>query len=431
MSYQQDQQNDRPAYTPRTWPPPQPKPSSKRGCYIAAGAGCGVMLVGGGGLLAFIILTALLITAPAVESTDAFLAKMGSGKLHAAYKSTDPSLQVVMDEDVFIDEAQQLGFTSYASSSWTNRSVDNDRATMEGKITTTDGTRVPVTITLVKLGGQWKVSGFSGQKGLVTTPINGPDDEPDHSSGGMPKLNRLKEIAKQAVLELHISIITEDFEAFHKYISKTWREQTTAEELRAAFQGFIDTGVDMGGVEEAEPVFGEEPYIDDDGLLCLVGNMPASPVRVTFDLKFIKELEDWRLFSIGVEVETDETIHEKMPGPDEINKMVEEALLILNHSIRAKDFSIFHKYISRTLRNEMGPKQLQEAFQDFIDNPSLDLSKVKGKTPAFDPEPYIDKRGDLHVSGHYPTRPNQVAFELTYSLEKGAWKLVGIGVEMN
>ncbi|MEO6971646.1 MAG: hypothetical protein ABI217_12220 [Chthoniobacterales bacterium] len=49
-----------------------------------------------------------------------------------------------------------LGLTDYASVFWSNREIKNDRAHLEGSVTTRAGGTIPLTMELVKENGAWK-----------------------------------------------------------------------------------------------------------------------------------------------------------------------------------------------------------------------------------------------------------------------------------
>jgi len=360
-------------------------------------------------------------------AAEKFLTQLGNGQVFGAYNSADPSFKEQWDMAGFKVEARDLGLTQYSMSEWSEISfAENGEAMFTGKIKTFGGVEVPLEITLTEDKDSWKVSGISGERGLVDVNRSSEfDDDDDSSNGGVPGAGKLKKLAGQAVQELNISILTRDFEPFHKYISKTWRDRITAEDLQAAFQGYIDAGVDMSGADGVSPVFDEEPVLGEDGRLSLVGHFPTSPRKVHFKMSFIKEHKDWRLSGIGVELETDYS----MPDPGEISRMSEETMLVLGYCIAADDFKSFHAHISKQWRNVTTPEQLRETFKGLGKRSKPNRWNIKGVTPIFTEKPHIDRDGYLVMAGYYPGQ-YKVHFDLTYVLEGRNWKLIEIGVNV-
>src|SRR5262249_8810522 len=86
-----------------------------------------------------------------------------------AYLSTAKALRAQQDEASFTKAVRGLGLTEYASVSWHQRRIDNDQGRLEGAVTTKQGGVIPVTLTLVKEDGTWKVLSVTGPQGGVNS----------------------------------------------------------------------------------------------------------------------------------------------------------------------------------------------------------------------------------------------------------------------
>lgn len=131
----------------------------KKGWLIGCGVVGGVVLVCGGiiGAVVWLVWLIFALTGPAVEAGDQFLTLLGEGRTTVAYNAAASGLRAKQTEEEFTTEMKKLQLTEYASSSWNNREIVNDQATLKGTVTTKTGGTVPLTIKLVKEDGTWKV----------------------------------------------------------------------------------------------------------------------------------------------------------------------------------------------------------------------------------------------------------------------------------
>ena len=260
----------------------------KKGCLIALAVvfALGVIAVA-------IILFVFGLTSGAVRSGEDFLGLIGSGKIAAAYESASPTLKSQQTLESFTQNVKTLGLTDYASASWSNREVKNDRAHLEGSIKTHAGGKIPLDMDLVKESGTWKVIYLSGPKSGVTTSQSGKQIPSDKQS---------KTLILDSLLDFNQAVQAQNFDAFHAKISRAWQDQITSARLKEVFQQFIDKKLDISGIKTVDPVLSEPPQINSDGLLVLQGYYPTHPLKVNFRLKYIYEHPEWKLFGIQVNV---------------------------------------------------------------------------------------------------------------------------------
>ena len=102
--------------------------------------------------------------------------------------------------------------------------------------------------------------------------------------------------------------------------------------------------------------------------------------------------------------------------------LVKESMRMFSLSVNAKNFSEFHKSISRLWQREVTVSRLNQAFKPFMDN-NINLLPLDNITPVFDVTPSVDDRGVLTIKGYYPTKPSRVTFEFGYVYEGASWKL--------
>jgi hypothetical protein len=233
-------------------------------------------------------------TAGAAKAGDRFLTLLGEGKAHEAYLSTSSALRAQVGEDEFTDVVKELGLTEYASSDWDTRSVGTSGvATLQGTVTTRAGGRIPLKLQFVKEQGEWKVSYVSGSEaGMVI----------EHRKRDVPSEETLRRMTKEALLDFNQAIKAKDFKPFHDKIAALWKREVTPEGLQKTFQKFIDLQVDIGGIQDVNPVFDKPPALDDNGSLAVSGYYPTKPLQVTFNLDYTYEHPAWKLIGIRVKV---------------------------------------------------------------------------------------------------------------------------------
>jgi hypothetical protein len=261
--------------------------------------GCGVAI-----LLAILALVALFgsiffFTSGAADAADAFFARIAEGDIEGAYASTAEEFRADTPVEEFGAFLETTALSRFESATWNSRSVENNRATISGTITTTDGGRIPMTVGLVKEQGEWRVlSVKKADAGLV------PETAPVDPTAGrtVPDDATCEALARDAMASFAGAVVAGDFTTFHEDISLLWRSQTTPEALEGAFSSFIDQGIDLRFLADEPLAFSEPPSLDEQGVLRLVGYYGTADGRVSFDYSFVYEHPEWRLIGIQVDV---------------------------------------------------------------------------------------------------------------------------------
>jgi hypothetical protein len=127
----------------------------------------------------------------------------------------------------------------------------------------------------------------------------------DASKNEIPSDDELQDMVKKTLLDFNKALQDEDFTDFHKTIAKRWQDQITPEKFKSSFQGFIDKNVDIGNIKSETASFDEDAKIDRSrGLkeLTVKGKYDTSPLPCKFELKYVPEGKEWKLY--GIEVDT-------------------------------------------------------------------------------------------------------------------------------
>jgi hypothetical protein len=254
-------------------------------------------------------------TGGAVEASEAFLGLIAEERMEEAYESTATAFRNQQDEASFAATIRGIGLTRYESASWTQRQIQNDRATLEGSVTTVDGATIPLTIALVSEDDEWKVLS-------LTTPMAGAAiADANRASAPVPDDTTLRQLVNHTMRSFSQALQRNDFGPFYETISERWKGQITKEGLSSAFQPFIDQKTSFESIQSVDPTFAAPPAIDQNGLLVASGFYPTEPDRARFELSYIYEAPAWKLFGIHVTPERSDA--SATPPTDEVGGALE------------------------------------------------------------------------------------------------------------
>ncbi len=139
--------------------------SNKKIALILVGVGLlFILLIGaiGGGIFWFV----WEATSEPVKVTREHLGALNREDFPAAYAHLSTSLQAELSLEQFTSLVRQNPQVFKTSdSTFSNRKIENDVCTLRGTVTSTEGGKTPVRVTLVKEGGQWRIRGFRWGEG--------------------------------------------------------------------------------------------------------------------------------------------------------------------------------------------------------------------------------------------------------------------------
>jgi hypothetical protein len=261
----------------------------KKGLVIVGG-----IVVGLAVLAVAIVGLVFWFTGGAVRAGEDFLALVAQEKFDEAYQSTATAFRSQQDTASFAATVKAIGLTRYESASWSNRQIQNDRATLEGSVTTVDGGTIPLTMALVSEGDEWRVLS-------LTSPMAGAAiGEAERGKAVAPGDDIVRQLVNQTMRSFSQGLQRNDFGPFYETISDRWKGQITQEALGQVFQPLIDQKTSFGNIDNLDPTFSAPASIDENGLLVAAGAYASEPHRATFELSYIYESPSWKLFGIHV-----------------------------------------------------------------------------------------------------------------------------------
>ena len=143
----------------------------------------------------------------------------------------------------------------------------------------------------------------SSNQGASNTSTSRPgESRPDAKKGTLPSDGELQFLVRETMLSFNNAIETADFDEFHSSISKQWKKQITPEGMKSSFQKFIDGKASFGEIRNMTATISSKGTRKQSGfnVLDVKGEYATSGVPTTFDLSYIAEGSDWKLFKIEV-----------------------------------------------------------------------------------------------------------------------------------
>jgi hypothetical protein len=245
------------------------------------------------GLVVAVVVAVFFMTGGIVDTADQFFTAVAAEDHALARTHLAAAFLAETSDDQLTAWFSRLRELGYQGASWHTRNIANDQGLLEGSLETGDGGTVPITITLVKESGEWKILAIE----QPAAGLLGGD-----ASREIPPRDVMERLVDGSIQELAGAINADDFTAFHASSARLWQAQTTPAALREAFAAFVEQGIDLTVLADLEPVFSQEPRIEDDGALYLVGYYPSQPSVTHFELTYVYEHPEWKLLGAGVEI---------------------------------------------------------------------------------------------------------------------------------
>ncbi len=255
----------------------------------------------------------------------------------------------------------------------------------------------------------------------------------------MPDKFGLVILIRSAILSLAQANDAGNYSLMRDLAAPGFQQATTAASLAANFADLRSLDLDLSEVAIANPSLVAPPAVDERGFLRLAGFFPVRGQNVNFDLIYQVVDNHWRLFGIGASLAkpADGKVVKPTPAPvmaanklpdnAVMVKMIRNALTALNQANATGDYSVLRETASEGFQKANSAAKLSELFANLRSR-NLDLSPVTVIDPRLFRPPAIDEKGYLRLTGFFPSRPEQVNFDLAFAFSAGVWELYGIGV---
>jgi len=118
-------------------------------------------------------------------------------------------------------------------------------------------------------------------------------------------------------------------------------------------------------------------------------------------------------------------------GGPEISMLIRTTMIALHQANVTGNYTVLRDLGASILQSANTAADLSVLFADFRKN-RISLAPTVLFDAILDQKPALTTNGVLKLVGHFPTKPQEVVFDLTFAYELGAWRiaLLNVGTRM-
>jgi len=107
--------------------------------------------------------------------------------------------------------------------------------------------------------------------------------------------------------------------------------------------------------------------------------------------------------------------------------LIRSTLLTLNDANRSGNYTVLRDLAAPDFQARNTAADLSQSFSD-LRHRNFDLYGAALLAPQLTALPALDQRGFLHLAGYFPTRPQQIDFDLLFQDVGNQWRVYGISI---
>jgi hypothetical protein len=119
---------------------------------------------------------------------------------------------------------------------------------------------------------------------------------------------------RSSLVALSQANLTNNYAVLSSLGSSNFRAANPPQRLGQVFESFRANRIDLNPVVFVTPQLTTQPVIQN-GRLRLTGYFPTAPMRVNYDLQFEPDQGQWKLFSLGVNLDRAQGVPVAAPAP--------------------------------------------------------------------------------------------------------------------
>lgn len=155
----------------------------------------------------------------------------------------------------------------------------------------------------ILLTGPMQLSAQQGQPKQAApqagAPAN-PGSAPAAPVLTIPDAFKLNMMIRTAVIALNQANLTGNYTVLRDLGAASFRGSNDASRLAEIFGTLRKRKIDLSPVLFFMPKLVQQPQVNERGVIRLVGYFETAPERINFDVYYVFEADQWRLFGIGV-----------------------------------------------------------------------------------------------------------------------------------
>jgi hypothetical protein len=117
---------------------------------------------------------------------------------------------------------------------------------------------------------------------------------------------------------------------------------------------------------------------------------------------------------------------QEVSGP-EISMLIRGTLAALHHANATGNYTVLRELGTIDFQVSNSAARLTDLFREFRDK-RFNLAPVVIFDAKLDKDPQLTTDGTLRLIGHFPTKPQEILFDLTFLYERGEWRISTLNV---
>jgi len=117
----------------------------------------------------------------------------------------------------------------------------------------------------------------------------------------------------------------------------------------------------------------------------------------------------------------------QVPDTNQLVILIRSTLLAVNHANLTGNYTVLRELGTPGFQQSNNPTRLADIFKVIRDR-NIDLGPIAILEAKLSRQPSINANGQLRLTGFFPSRPEQVNFDLAFYKRNGRWLLDGIAL---
>ncbi len=118
---------------------------------------------------------------------------------------------------------------------------------------------------------------------------------------------------------------------------------------------------------------------------------------------------------------------DNLPQQARLVALVRSAVILVNHANQTGNYTVLRDMAAPAFQRTNSAARLGTIFAKLRQR-DFDLMPILIAPPTFTEQPAINDNGFLHLTGYFPTYPEQVMFDLVYQHWENEWKLFNLRI---